>query len=639
MGGLFGVVARDAADCGRLSRAIDDALNEREPGIAAWSSQQAHIGVVGQTSEDEPAHAPLQDAESGLVLTAVGRLDNRGELLRELRRPTSGCADDAATGSAINDSELIRRAYLRWGSDAPQRLYGDWALAAWHSRERRLFLARDQYGGAAVYYYADSHTFAFAPSPSPLLALGLAPPRVNELYLAQYLISLPEYHGPRAATEPLRLLAPAHCLEVTPERLSLRCYWHMEEQSEVRLPGGRSAYVERFRELFDDAVSARTRSRHPVATMLSAGLDSGAIAVTAAQLMRGGGDRLGAFTAAPLYHPTPQPSSRLVDERSLAMATAESAPNIDLEVVTAAAVSPIAGIRTALDLVGSPIHAAANMYWMCAVMEAARSGGHSVLLHGTSGNPGISWTGSVASQTVRYQLATMGSRGWARARVKRTLPDTARRRIAAARTPDDWFRASAIQPELALGLPLRELRLSQPAGPGLPERIDMLKPGRMQLGALATQLMAGFGLEQRDPTADVRLLSYVLSVPDSIFIEPISRTDRWLIREAMKGRMSDAVRLSTRRGAQASDLIPRLRASRDEVEATLDELQGGPAAQYVDVDHMRASWSLIEAEDTPRALRSAVSVLTRGIMGGLHVNAVEGFGSPSRIVAGSRLGP
>jgi asparagine synthase (glutamine-hydrolysing) len=96
-----------------------------------------------------------------------------------------------------------------------------------------------------------------------------------------------------------------------------------------------------------------------------------------------------------------------------------------------------------------------------------------------------------------------------------------------------------------------------------------------------------------------------------------------LIREAMKGRLPDEVRLNRRRGRQAADLVPRLRACADEVEAALDEIANGPGAAYVSAPGLRQAWDKIKVEDCFESLRLAVAVLTRGIMAGLFVN---GFG-------------
>ena len=117
-----------------------------------------------------------------------------------------------------------------------------------------------------------------------------------------------------------------------------------------------------------------------------------------------------------------------------------------------------------------------------------------------------------------------------------------------------------------------------------------------------------------------RLLEFTFSVPDYIFIDPKTGMDRWLIREAMSGRLHDDVRLNRTRGRQAGDLVPRLRASAGEVEAALNELARGLAAEYVDVPYMRQVWQMIQAQDTPEAFDKSVTILTRGIMAGLFVN-------------------
>jgi asparagine synthase (glutamine-hydrolysing) len=148
----------------------------------------------------------------------------------------------------------------------------------------------------------------------------------------------------------------------------------------------------------------------------------------------------------------------------------------------------------------------------------------------------------------------------------------------------------------------------------------MLQPGRSTVGATYAELGAAYGLEIRDPSADVRLLEFALSVPDEIYIDPQTATNRWLIREAMKGRLPEEVRLNRRRGRQAADLVTRLRDSAAEVECVLNELDSGPAAAYLDVSYMRDVWEMVKAQDSPEALSKARKILMRGIAAGLFVN-------------------
>jgi asparagine synthase (glutamine-hydrolysing) len=265
------------------------------------------------------------------------------------------------------------------------------------------------------------------------------------------------------------------------------------------------------------------------------------------------------------------------------------------------------------------------MFWILELLETANAQGCGVVLTGQFGNAVTSWWGSVRSQPLAFQLRKLGVGGLAKATLKRTLP----RSLLVARwrrmLDPEWIRLTALRPEFAERLRLFERRLEDPGeSPRSPleERFRMLKPGRSLDGTFRAALGAAHQLEMRDPTADLRLVSYMLSVPDEVFIDPRTGTDRWLIREAMRGRLPDAVRLNRRLGVQAADVVPRLRATAGEVEGALEEISNGPAAAYLDIPHMRGTWNTIKRDDTPDAFRKAVTVLTRGIMAGLYVNSL-----------------
>jgi asparagine synthase (glutamine-hydrolysing) len=83
------------------------------------------------------------------------------------------------------------------------------------------------------------------------------------------------------------------------------------------------------------------------------------------------------------------------------------------------------------------------------------------------------------------------------------------------------------------------------------------------------------------------------------------------------------VRLNRRRGRQAGDLVPRLRASAPEVEGALATVERGPAAEYVDVGWMRKAWRTIQVDDSMRSLRMADRILTRGIMAALFIERMR----------------
>jgi len=81
---------------------------------------------------------------------------------------------------------------------------------------------------------------------------------------------------------------------------------------------------------------------------------------------------------------------------------------------------------------------------------------------------------------------------------------------------------------------------------------------------------AAFGLEVRDPTADIRLLEYCLSVPGEQ--DTLGGGERMLIRRAMEGLLPTEVQWNKIRGRQAADVALRLLRHPEEMEAVLGRL-------------------------------------------------------------------
>jgi asparagine synthase (glutamine-hydrolysing) len=607
--GVIGIVGRDRAPVS------PQALRQLRETVAA------HTGRVGTL-------APV-DGAGDLHFCAAGRLDARAELMRKLRL-------DRGTDRSLTDPQLLLAAYRRWGEDAPQHLIGDWSLVAWHPHRRRLFVARDPFGYGSLLYHMDARTIAFAPTLPSLLALKHVMPQLDELYLAQYLISWPAYHGPGTIFAGVKRLPPAHALTVTDDRVHVRCYRRLDHVSELRL-ARREDYVAALRAVFDEAVRDRLSETGPVAATLSGGLDSSSVSVTAARALRAQDRRLLALTSVPITKTSSNVGSRFEDESPFARAVAAAAGNIDLQTVAATRLSPIQAIRLGLEVFGSPVHAASNLFWLFELHAEAGRAGAQVLLTGQLGNASISWTGDPLSQPPRYQLDCLRVRRAAWLHLRRLAPLRARSAVARHRfaSTQHPYRSSAVAPDFARRLRLMERRLDDAEGfPRTPlaERLANLKPGRTVIGDIWTAMAARHGPPARDPTTDVRVVEFTLSVPDRIFIDPRTGTDRWLIREAMRGRLPDEVRLNRARGLQASDLVPRLRACAPEVEQALNEVAAGPAVDYLDVGNMRGVWEAIRREDTPGAYNRAVTVLTRGLMAGLHVNAVAAGRVPGAVL-------
>jgi asparagine synthase (glutamine-hydrolysing) len=599
-------------------------------GGGTWREQGAGLGqlVAVRTPEDEHEAGPV-GLESGAVVAPAGRLDNRGELCRDLRVPSCQRA-------TTSDGRLIALAYERWGEQAPLRLLGDWAFAAWHPDERRLVLARDHFGQTGLYWHRDGDTLAFSSSLKGLLALPHVPRRLDEMHLARSLV-LALGDGAATMYDGIRRLPTAHLARFDAGGFRTREYWSLLDVPEVRLARD-DDYVDRMLELFGAAVRARLRSTAPLAAALSAGLDSGAVTALAARELRGA--PLTAYTARPAYPEVAAEMPRaMVDEWPGAGLVAGRHGNVEHVAVDGRGVTPLEAIEHSLAMHDEPEHAVPNLPWVRALLDAARAGGARVLLSGQMGNGGMSWPGDrqrVLTALASGELRAAGQRLRHVSRVSRygaagaawravVLP--LRSRVMAARARGDpsrqeGWRRSVISLEFAARIRLLDVARASGWDPEFTRasprerRLSYLLPGKLPIGAWWHQRSAAHGIEMRDPTADVRLLEFCVGTPDEQFAR--DGHDRWLMRRAMARLAPPEAAWSARRGAQGADIAYRLRADSGTVAEAVHRVTGSELVdQYLDVRKLRKAWDTVAGGKSEGALE-----LTRGLIFGIFLLGV-----------------
>jgi asparagine synthase (glutamine-hydrolysing) len=212
----------------------------------------------------EAGHQPMNDPETGNWITYNGETYNFKELRREL----------GGEWVSNTDTEVVLRAYAKWGVEAFPRLRGMFALALWDERRKRLLLARDPLGIKPLYYYVAKDVLVFASELRALLASGLVPRRLSsegvDSYLAQGSVA-----APLTMVDGVKQLLPGHYLEVD-ESLGLKEVEFAQSRREQR-PSSRDEAVARLRAELEESVRLHLVSDVPLGVFLSGGMDSSAL--------------------------------------------------------------------------------------------------------------------------------------------------------------------------------------------------------------------------------------------------------------------------------------------------------------------------------------------------------------------------
>ena len=217
------------------------------------------------TTKESRSEAQPHVTPSGAVFTWDGRLDNRAELIRELR-------DILTTGST--DVSVVAAAYERWGTDCFRKLLGDWALSIWNPRDRSLILAKDPIGTRHLYYSLDQDQVSWSTILDPLVLIAGKTFTLEEEYIAGWLSFFPATHlTPYAG---IHSAPPSASVLLRAGKHTISKYWDFDPSRRIRYRTD-GEYEEHFRVAFAEAVRRRLRSDSPILAELSGGMDSSSI--------------------------------------------------------------------------------------------------------------------------------------------------------------------------------------------------------------------------------------------------------------------------------------------------------------------------------------------------------------------------
>jgi asparagine synthase (glutamine-hydrolysing) len=285
MSGICGIFNLDGAPVADEELSIVTAMLERRGPERTGTWRDGCIGLghtlLATTPESLFERQPFEHTDTGCVITADVRLDNREELIESL-----GIVKKA---ESVGDSELVLAAYLNFGEDCLARLLGDFAFAIWDPRHQRLFAARDHFGLRPLYFHhAPGRCFVFGSGARPILALPKVPYSLNEGRIADFLVPELEWIDYTSTFfEHVYRLPPGHAAVIDRHKLSISEYW-MPAPGPNPGPLSDEELAEGFLEVLTTAVAARLRAPPgTVGATMSGGIDSCTIVAIAKDILAG----------------------------------------------------------------------------------------------------------------------------------------------------------------------------------------------------------------------------------------------------------------------------------------------------------------------------------------------------------------
>ena len=293
MCGLVGFIDYNKKSNEEMLKKMNESLYHRGPddeGQNFYENTSFQIGLAHRRLSildlSKRGRQPMQFDHLEIVYN--GEVYNFKEIREELE-------NDKYIFESDSDTEVILKAYHKWGIDFVQRLIGMFSIVIYDKRKSKIFMIRDRAGVKPFYYYEKDNLFLFS---SELKAFHEHPNFIKEI----------DYNGLASffrygyITAPYTIfkytykLEAGHYIEYDLDlnKKTIHKYWDVYEfYNKPKLNISEDKAIEKIEELLESAFSYRMVSDVPVGVFLSGGYDSAAVT---ALLQKNSDKKLKTFT-------------------------------------------------------------------------------------------------------------------------------------------------------------------------------------------------------------------------------------------------------------------------------------------------------------------------------------------------------
>jgi len=216
----------------------------------------------------ERSNQPIYDAQLGLTIVFNGAIYNYPELRKQF-------IDEGYSFQSEGDTEVILKAYHKWGEQCPSHLDGMFAFAIWDNNKKQMFVARDRMGIKPFYFSQTDHYFRFASNMQALIATGEEDTSIDKVGLHHQFTLHAVIPAPHTILSGIKKLEPGTSMTIQPTgEVSTQRYWRLIATRPQETYKDEEWTLRIHAQLRDAIRKRKMVADVPVGVLLSGGLDS-----------------------------------------------------------------------------------------------------------------------------------------------------------------------------------------------------------------------------------------------------------------------------------------------------------------------------------------------------------------------------
>ena len=274
MCGLVGFIDYEKYSSHDLILKMSNTLKHRGPddsGIDFWVDEHVNVGLAHRrlSIQDLSAHGHQPMSYEHLTIIFNGEIYNFNEIKKEL-------SSFGYLFNSASDTEVILKAYHKWGSESVDKFRGMFAIALFDKKKNKLILFRDRAGVKPLYYSINNKRVIFGSELKAITEYTGFDKIINKAAVSSFL-KFGYILAPNSIFQGVYKLPPGHYLEYDVESkvFNINKYWDISKFYKEKFKSTDVLdAIKQLEEILIDSFNLRMISDVPVGAFLSGGVDS-----------------------------------------------------------------------------------------------------------------------------------------------------------------------------------------------------------------------------------------------------------------------------------------------------------------------------------------------------------------------------